>query len=679
MSLTSTSNDAPLQAVGFALDHLWPSYEQLRQRCEDLAAVDYYLAVEMVRRTLSGRSEPSSEEQQQTWLFSIAALSRALRDGHSCLDLQALAGSVVWRSPVSESLLDETVWQAPALDTWRAQLQFLSGTEDTQSPIILSGNRLYLRRYWCFEQEVASRLHPLMSDLRFMDSERARRVLRTLFPTTTDTPTQTTLFEETPQRQQQPPDWQEVAVANALRRRLAIIAGGPGTGKTTSVIKLLYALVALFPDLQRIQLTAPTGKAAQRLTESVQSAKDFLATLPGIDHHLLQRIPSTASTVHRLLGVIPNALQFRHHQENPLDLDVLLLDEVSMVDLPLMARLLRALPDHCRIIMLGDADQLPSVAAGSVLADLAPRPFVGYSRENTEWLEHVTGYRLPAISSPLNPGVAPEIRAALGHSAAADHVVFLQRSHRFSDASAIGRLAQQVISGNTVASWQTLSGATGEVEWVPADTDLVNWVAALTDRYFLAIHRAESLLQAWRALQQFRLLAAVRQGPQGVVALNELVELRLKQLGRIPRGTPEWYDRRPVMVTQNHYGVRLFNGDVGLTWRAPDGRLRVYFETGQFDEHGQPVFRAVAPGRLPPVETLYAMTVHKTQGSEFNHVAIVLPEVRQRLLSRELIYTGITRARELVSVWTNQTVWQQSVNAAVVRYSGLGEKLQTPQ
>ncbi|MFY0663361.1 MAG: exodeoxyribonuclease V subunit alpha [Natronospirillum sp.] len=672
----------------------WPSYDQMRVHCEDMAAVDYYLAQDFAQRSMAANSALISAEVRQTLLFTLAALSRALRDGHSCLDLKVLAGEVVWRSPAPDGVRASTestdVWRAPELNDWLAQLRVLVPQDSSDHPIVMTDHRLYLRRYWRFEQEVAERLKPLLADVRFIDSGKAKAVLRTLFPApapapASGTPVQTSLFDDAALTENVPshasnrgePDWQEVAVANALRRRLAIIAGGPGTGKTTSVIKLLYAMLALSPDLKNIKLAAPTGKAAQRLTESVQGAKDGLTRLSGIDTGVLQRIPTSASTLHRLLGVVPNSVQFRHHQDNPLDLDVLLLDEVSMVDLPMMTRLLRALPPECRIIMLGDADQLPSVAAGSVLADLAPRPFTGYSVENTQWIEHVTGYTLPAISSPLKPGMAPEIRVALGQVASADHVVFLRRSHRFSDDSAIGQLAQQVIAGDAKASWHTLCHGAPEVEQVQSrGEDLPAWVAALTDRFVLDLYTADSVAGAWQALQNFRLLSAVRNGPQGVSALNDMVEQRLRQLGRIPGRQTEWYERRPVMVTQNHYGVRLFNGDIGLTWRGPDGRLTVYFDSGQVDADGATIFRAVAPGRLPPVETVYAMTIHKTQGSEFTHVAMVLPDTHQRLLSRELIYTGVTRARAAVSVWCSESVWQQSVRSPVVRYSGLGAMLQ---
>ncbi|WLD59283.1 exodeoxyribonuclease V subunit alpha [Salinispirillum sp. LH 10-3-1] len=657
-------------------DGAWSSYDQLRLLCEDMAAVDYYLALDVVQRQTDIQRTSAGQE---ILLYSLAALSRALRDGHSCLDLRALAGEVVWRTPAGEGAPSSEVWRAPALADWQAALSSLVPEGSAEHPIVLSGHRLYLRRYWRFEQEVAERLQPLLADVRFIDSSKAQAVLRTLFPKQVisgDTPVQTSLFDDSPSPSDNRTDWQEVAVANALRRRLAIIAGGPGTGKTTSVIKLLYALLALNPDGDKIKLAAPTGKAAQRLTESVQGAKERLAQLPGIDPGVLQRIPSAASTLHRLLGVIPNTVQFRHHQDNPLDLDVLLLDEVSMVDLPMMTRLLRALPADCRIIMLGDADQLPSVAAGSVLADLAPRPFAGYSVENTQWLEHVTGYTLPVVASPLKPGVAPEIRAALGQPVNADHVVFLRDSHRFSDDSAIGQLAQQVIAGDQSGSWRTLCHSTPDVIHVPTSVDLPTWIAELTDRFILAIYAAQDIAEAWQALQNFRLLAAVRNGPQGVQALNDLVEQRLRQLGRIPGRQTDWYERRPVMVTQNHYGVRLFNGDIGITWRGPDGRLAVYFDSGQVDEGGAMVFRAVTPGRLPPVETVYAMTIHKTQGSEFTHVAMVLPDTHQRLLSRELIYTGVTRARRTVTVWCSESVWQQSVASPVVRYSGLGVRLQ---
>lgn len=678
-----------------------PSFDQLSAHYEDWAAIDYYLAEQLF--TLPGHGvEFLSSGDHEILFYTLAALSRALRDGHSCLDLQLLAGQVLWepRTQASEQA-PQTPWFAPDYVAWRG---LLAGwlPERGEWPVVLDRHRLYLRRYFQYEVRLALHFRRLRTSVRFIDSQRARETLALLFPPTaaqkaeahSALPQQATLFDELDATSEgvgeslpaEPVsaalDWQKIAVANAVRRQWSVIAGGPGTGKTTSVLKILYAMVALHKSDEplRVRLAAPTGKAAQRLTESINQAKSRLAELPGIRHSVLDQIPNVATTLHRLLGVIPNDYRFRHHADRPLALDILLVDEVSMVDLPMMTRLMEAVPENARVIMLGDADQLPSVAAGSVLADMAPRDRSGqaelrFSVENAQWIEHLTGYRVPVQPVAVDLNTPAEIRAALGQHLPLDHVVFLTKSHRFSDQSAIGRLAKSVIAGDTKTSWQNLTHNDDDIQHAYHVGGLSAWLDDLIERYYRPIMQAKSIEAAWYALGQFRILAATRIGPEGVGALNEHVESRLRYLGLIPARVNEWYPGRPVMVTQNNYGLRLFNGDVGLCWLTEDGSLGVYFDRGEQGAAEQAQFRILAPGRLPAHETVYAMTIHKTQGSEFTRVAVVMPERPQRLVSRELVYTGITRSKEKLYIWCPHRVWEPAVNTPVRRYSGLGERL----
>lgn len=578
-------------------------------------AIDYYLARQLC--DWLGCNED--------WLFhSLAATSLALQQGHTCLYLPAVAGQSEWRSEES------TGYSFPELSDWLHQLEQLPIGPEDQAPVVLDNQRLYLRRYWQFETELAIRLRQRMQQQHQPDLKTAKSALATLFPKLA----QGSDAADT--------DWQALAAANALFNGFSIIAGGPGTGKTYTVTRLLALLAQTSPEPLTIRMAAPTGKAAQRLAESIRAAK---ADLQGrLDMITLDSIPDEATTLHRLLGVIPNRLDFRHNERNPLHCDVLLVDEVSMVDLPMMTRLFRALPEHCRVILLGDADQLPSVAAGSILADLAERPHPGYSQKRAKALKQL-GFKLSQehIAQSKHPPC--------------DYLNYLYHSRRFDGAGGIGILARQVINGEAEASLATLRGDYPDLAWIPTDqahSQITRWV----NQWYRPIAQAESLEAAFDALFQFRLLCPTRVGPMGIEALNDRI---LKTLN--PTRQP-FFKGQPVMITENHYGVGLYNGDIGLLWPDDKGHLLAWFPSGEG-------YRPLAPGRLPRFETVYAMTIHKTQGSEFERVALVLPDEPMAMLSRELIYTGLTRAKKELFVSGREVVWLDSIQRQVERYSGL--------
>lgn len=449
---------------------------------------------------------------------------------------------------------------------------------------------------------------------------------------------------------------QKLAAATAAARPFAVISGGPGTGKTTTVAKLLAILVETGLQAGKapaIRLVAPTGKAAARLTESIGSALQALDLPP----EWVEAIPTEAGTLHRLLGVIPGRSQFRHHAGNPLHLDLLVVDEASMVDLPMMARLLDALPSHARLILLGDKDQLASVEAGAVLGDICSFIEQGISPAQAQWLSRQTGYRLQG-----SPAGAP-VR---------DSLCLLAKSWRFDQHSGIGQLARACNSGDATAVESVWGAGFADISLHPwageAYDALIAQGVAGYGAYLKAARAGEAPAAVFKAFNSFQILCALRDGPFGVLGLNERLELALSRAGLIARDG-DWYAGRPVMVVRNDHGVGLYNGDMGLCLPDETGRLKVWFE--------QPdgTLRALLPSRLPPHETVYAMTIHKSQGSEFAHTVLVLPDSPSPLLTRELVYTGITRAKARLDLYGDRALLAQAVRKKTERYSGLAERL----
>ena len=519
------------------------------------------------------------------------------------------------------------------------------GQEGEYRPLVLdSAGRLYLYRYWWYECTIADDLRA-RADGRAtgVDSTSLRAGLRRLFPTAAAGET----------------NWQKVAAAVAVLRRLCVLSGGPGTGKTTTVTRILSLLIEQTPAKPpRIALAAPTGKAAARLQESVAAAKQRLAIEPAVR----AAIPGTASTLHRLLGVRGDSVRFRHHRENPLALDVLVVDEASMVDVALMAKLLAALPPAARLILLGDKDQLASVEAGAVLGDVCGEA-TGFSSSFRERLRAVLEEPLPSGSGRCPP---------IGNA-----IVLLRKSFRFGADSGIGALAEAVKAGEAEHARSLLQGGRfRDIAWRPLgegarlDIGIEERIRAGFATYLEQLLGSAEPQAILAAFNHFRVLCAHRRGPLGVNNLNVLIEERLRRW--VPIDTRQtWYPGRPVMVNSNDYQLGLFNGDVGIALRDPraNGAVRVFFET---PEGG---LRRFPPVRLPPHQTVFAMTVHKAQGSEFDEVLVVLPEALSPVLTRELVYTAITRARSRIELWADDAVFVGAVTQSVQRSSGLRERL----
>ena len=412
-----------------------------------------------------------------------------------------------------------------------------------------------------------------------------------------------------------------------------------------------------------IKLVAPTGKAAARLTESIGAAVQSLAVEKTVKEH----IPTQSSTIHRLLGSIPNRVEFRHNRDNPLHLDVLVVDEASMVDLPMMARLLDAMPPHAKLILLGDRDQLASVEAGAVLGDICSFSDQGYSQEQGQVLSRLTGYRLEATRSGRPAAVA-------------DSLCMLRKSYRFHARSGIGQLARAINAGQPYQVEKVWQQGYRDIHHYPLNTDnyqtLINMAVTFYRDYLDAIDGRRPPAEVLKAFSRVRLLCALREGDFGVAGLNQRIERGLARLGKITPGDETWYAGRPVMITRNDHGLGLYNGDIGIAMRDPEPdpqtgeyRLRVYFDMPDGS------IRGVLPSRIPEHETVYAMTIHKSQGSEFADTLMVLPADYSPILTRELVYTGVTRAKEKLYLFAPQEIINRAVRLRTERASGLAQLL----
>ena len=599
-------------------------------------------------------------------LLACVLLSELEGRGHSCLMLGELAAdpcTLMGWTPEQWGPLAASCAPLPKnVKAWIAVLGgagqvWQAGEFGFDQPLVLDGERLYLRRYWRDETVVAAAIGTRARGRKAVDQGEVAGWLARLFDAEGDSYRREAAAE---------PDWQRLACAIAVRGDVAIITGGPGTGKTYTVARLLALMLALASEREgsdsvlRIALAAPTGKAAARLKQSIDKALQELAARLGSGVHAgagfdlkakTDRI-GPARTLHSLLGARPDTRLFAHHRANPLDVDILIVDEASMVHLEMMAALLDALPPHATLVLLGDKDQLSSVEAGAVLGDLCEHAEQGgYDGDSADYALAAAGQPLPA-----------RYRGEAG--ALAQQTVMLRHSHRFG--GPIGQLALAVNHGDVAAAEQVLRAGGDSVAWLEhAQQAPLLQLAVDGYRGYLELRDGDPLT-VLRAFEQFRLLCAVREGEWGVAGLNGAIEQRLAAAGLI-RKSGEWYVGRPVMVTRNDYGTRVYNGDIGVTLADPQrpGSLRVYFLEGD-------QVRSVLATRLRHVETAFAMTVHKSQGSEFAHTVMVLPKAGGAMLARELIYTGITRARTRFTLVTpNGAVLAEAVARKTKRASGL--------
>jgi exodeoxyribonuclease V alpha subunit len=631
-------------------------------------------------------------QAQPALVMLVAALTRLQGQGHSCLPLAPFAKqplAVLGLSPTVQEALAGLWEQLPNnLPGWLEALEQSpcvalahNGNKPGHQPLVLDGPlnqpRLYLRRSWQHEQRVVGQLHQRLAQPLACDEALAKSWLQALFD------------EDAAAASASPINWQKLACAAALRGRVTIITGGPGTGKTYAAARVLALVMGLADQAKplRVAMAAPTGKAAARLKEAMDKALKTLAPrLPQpLNVDALARQMGPALTLHALLGARPDTHSFRYNTRQPLPLDLLVVDEASMVDLEMMSSLLDALPPMARLVLLGDKDQLASVEAGAVFADLchgADQP-----RYDTSFKEFAQ--RVANVYLPHDEAVRSEPASLL-----AQHTVMLRVSHRFS--GPIGQLALAVNAGNAVAAERVLKeaaqgtgqallnlqGASINALW-PLVTAPEGETGRASFRNYLSRIQQGSSNESQQAHQQWvsdvllqldrcRVLCAVREGEWGSQGVNLGVERALQAQGLI-QAKGQWYVGRPVLVTRNLPALRLLNGDLGVVLPAwsegGGGGLKVYFAGGDAP-------RAVAVSRITHADTAFAMTVHKSQGSEYEHVVLVLPARASNTLGRELVYTGITRARQHFSLLTQTAdLLGKAIGQTTYRASGLKDLL----
>lgn len=596
------------------------------------SALDFYFA-----RTL-GRL---AGETDSLVLLAAAVVSRETARGQICVDLGMLADSPVltltgeWVSGLRWP--EKTIWiKALGKSTLVA-----AGT--ATAPLVRDATgRLYMARYWDYQQRLVAQLQKrALETVDTVNKDLLADGLERFFPPAI------------------PPlaiDLQREAAEKSVHRKLTVISGGPGTGKTTTVVRILaliieQALAAGDPP-PRIRLAAPTGKAAARLNEAVTASKNSGRIGDSVNAESVSAlIPESAMTLHRLLGggAGQGGNRFRHDERRQLPVDVLVVDESSMVDLALMTRLVEALPQTARLILLGDKDQLSSVEAGAILGDIC------------QGVSSKIG-RVPDAGAVNAPGTGTGIGQCIVH---------LIHSYRFDDKSGIGWLAQAINDGDAERVLTCLRDAKSpSVSLFETAEATIENLSSLVLTHYLPYMKEQDPLLRLNRLNQFRILCAHRSGPSGVDTVNHVVAGILKHKAGIDTGS-EWFDGRPIIINRNDYQMGLYNGDVGVIGPSPEDRasLAAFFPSAD----GR--VRSFSPHRLASHETVFAMTVHKSQGAEFDHVLLILPPRRSPVITRELFYTAVTRARKSVIVFGSESVIREAVRTPVQRASGIGEQL----
>ncbi|MCX7965814.1 MAG: exodeoxyribonuclease V subunit alpha [Syntrophorhabdaceae bacterium] len=552
----------------------------------------------------------TKEERYYLWL-ACGLLSYFVEKGHICIDLTDLAGR--------EFCLDEdeppVYISCPPLEPWMDALKAsdVVGSSGEARPIVLKDNMLYFNRYWHYEKIF---IEKILKKVKTKPGNFDRSLMESVI---------NRLFSEIKRDEI---DLQREAALNAIENNFLVISGGPGTGKTFTIAKILGLLAEIASNDLSVALATPTGKAAARLKGMIKDIKERI----NCSEHIKKKIPEDVITIHRLLGSSYRTKKFKYNENNPLPYDVIIVDEASMVDLPLMSKLLEATRDQTKLILVGDKDQLSSVEPGSVFGDIC------------DAIKNVAGA-----------------------------IVILKKNYRFGENSGIGRLSELVKQGEGLEALDLLKeGRFEDIRWRKMESPF--YLKEMVEKYIIERYgsyiNARDIDEAFKNFEAFHVLCALRHGPYGVISLNELIENILWEKKLIKTTKKRWYKGKPIMITTNDYALKLFNGDMGIAFEDPEDKdaLRVFFKT----EEG---LRKVAPPRIADFETAYAITVHKSQGSEFDDVVFILSDMTSEIFTRELIYTAITRARRSIEIWGTEEIFLEAVQRRIERKSGIKKSL----
>jgi exodeoxyribonuclease V alpha subunit len=570
--------------------------------------MDYHFGRFIARK----EEESGNDIKRDVVELAAALISRQVSNGHICFSAQDFNNFIV---DCPDNLKD--------LPSWDEMVGALKKCKSCSfgnkiTPLVFDGKRFYLHRYWNYENRLAQAvLRMSKEESRYKDQIAEIEKNLSYMGGESDID-----------------EGQHDAARNAFLNRFSVITGGPGTGKTTVVAKIIAALWKVSQN-EKIVLAAPTGKAASRMNEALKNTVERMKDK--IDEDVKEKILSLNGTsIHRLLGWTNKPGVFKHNGENPLDADLVIVDEASMIDLSLMSKLADAIPDKASLVLLGDKDQLASVEAGNVLGDICEAAQLGYIKDSV--------------------------------------VSVLTKSYRFSMEDSIGRLATVV---NDIAKNENVqnlfeSCKDGSLQFFdPSESSLSAYLKKIVKEKFSDIFKPDTPENILKTLDKFRILCAVRKGLRGVEEMNRFAQTILYEEGLIREIKDEWYHGRPIMVTENNYNLELFNGDCGVVLETDSGK-RAFFKGKQSETISFPV------SMLQTVETVYAMTVHKSQGSEFDEISFIMPEKEVAILTKELVYTAITRAKNKVTVVSDKTLFQTSIKKSAVRNSGLVERFRAP-
>ncbi|OAQ39718.1 exodeoxyribonuclease V subunit alpha [Pedobacter psychrophilus] len=560
-------------------------------------------------------------------------VSKKLSQGHICLNLNEL-------STEKEDISSYFKINNLNIEQLKKE-KMVSLKGDEKQPFILHQNRLYLQRYFNYESKILTRILKFKNNTEELNQlnrlKENKDFIKNLFPSTPNII-----------------NWQLVAAVNSFINNFTIITGGPGTGKTTTVAKILAIMFQINPDL-KVALAAPTGKAAARMAESLKQA-DLK-----VDEDIKSKFELLKpATIHRLLGYVPDSPYFKHNRENPLLVDVLIVDESSMIDVALFSKLLDAVGNQTKLILLGDKDQLASVEAGSLFGDLclAQNQLNIFDEERTQLINSLIDDESAQISTNID---SQDISHPLFQ-----HIVELKHSYRFKGEEEIGVFSKAIINNNQKTIKEFIDKK--ENGQVTIDTNYdIKLFHEFVKGYQDYIDETD-IKKALKKLNNLKVLCAVREGEQGVYMINKHIESYLSEKKLINKGL-EFYLHRPIMITKNNYALGLFNGDIGIIREDDHKVLKAFFENSE----GKLV--SVFPGLLSQVETVFAMTIHKSQGSEFTNVLMVLPKAENiDILTRELLYTGLTRAKQNVILQALEANLLKSAEAKVERASGINQR-----